>query len=202
MTSRFLNVLFSPSVKAVQQQLGSRDAYARRDGASEPDRLTESETGFIATRDSFYLSTIGHGGWPYIQHRGGPPGFVKVLGERTIGFADFRGNRQYLSVGNLLDDSRVAIFMMDYPSRTRLKLLGRARSVDLTSAPDLSTALTSDGYDARIERGIIIDIEAFDWNCPQHITPRYTLAEIEPAVAALKQRIAELEAALAGKQKS
>jgi uncharacterized protein len=197
MTSRYLNLLFSPSVKAAQQQNGSRDAYAKRDGASEPDRLTENETQFIASRDSFYMASVGAGGWPYVQHRGGPPGFIKVLGERTLGLADFRGNRQYVSVGNLVDDNRVALFMMDYARRARLKLLGRARVVDLSDAADLATALIGQAYGAKIERGIIIDVEAFDWNCPQHITPRFTLAEIEPSVAALKARIADLEAALA-----
>jgi uncharacterized protein len=197
MTSRYLNLVFTPSVKAAQQQNGSRDAYAKRDGASEPDRLTQSEAQFIATRDSFYMASVGAAGWPYIQHRGGPPGFIKVLGERTLGLADFRGNRQYVSVGNLADDNRVALFMMDYARRARLKLLGRARTVDLSEAPDLAAALIDPSYNAKVERGLIIDVEAFDWNCPQHITPRFTLAEIEPSVAALKARIAELEAELA-----
>jgi uncharacterized protein len=202
MTSRFLNLVFTSSVKAAQQQNGSRDAYAKRDGASEPDRLTESEAQFIATRDSFYMASVGAASWPYIQHRGGPPGFIKVLGERTLGLADFRGNRQYVSVGNLADDNRVALFMMDYARRARLKLLGRARTVDLADVPDLAAALIDQDYNAKVERGLIIDVEAFDWNCPQHITPRFTLAEIEPSVAALKARIAELEAALARKGSS
>jgi uncharacterized protein len=197
MTSRYLNLVFTPSVKAAQQQNGSRDAYAKRDHASEADRLTEKEAQFIATRDSFYMASIGAGGWPYVQHRGGPSGFIKVLGERTLGLADFRGNRQYVSVGNLADDSRVSLFMMDYARRARLKLLGRARAVDLSEAPDLAAALIDQDYNAKVERGLIIDVEAYDWNCPQFITPRFTLAEIEPSVAALKARIAELEAALA-----
>lgn len=194
MTSRFLNLVFSPSVKAAQRQSGSRDAYARRDGATEPDRLTENEAHFIATRDSMYVASIGADGWPYIQHRGGPPGFVKVLSERSLGFADFRGNRQYVSVGNLADENRVALFMMDYARRTRLKVLGRARVVDLANAPDLAATLIDQSYGAKVERGIVVEVEAFDWNCPQHITPRYTLAEIDPMISALKARIAELEA--------
>lgn len=194
MTSRFLNLVFSPSVKAAQRQGGSRDAYARRDGATEPDRLTENEAHFIATRDSMYVASIGADGWPYIQHRGGPPGFVKVLSERSLGFADFRGNRQYVSVGNLADENRVALFMMDYARRTRLKVLGRARVVDLANAPDLAATLIDQSYGAKVERGIVVEVEAFDWNCPQHITPRYTLAEIDPMISALKARIAELEA--------
>ena len=158
--------------------------------------MTENEAQFIATRDSFYTS-VGAAGWPYIQHRGGPAGFIKVLVERALGLADFRGNRQYVSVVNLADDNRVALFMMDYARRARLKLLGRARTVDLADAPDLANALIDQGYNAKVERGLIIELEAFDWNCPQHITPRFTLTEIEPSVTALKARIAELEAALA-----
>jgi len=197
MTSRFLNLVFSPSVKEVQQRHGSREAYGRRDGATEPDRLTENEAQFIAMRDSMYMASIGANGWPYVQHRGGPPGFIKVINARSLGIADFRGNRQYVSVGNLADDSRVALFLMDYPRRARLKILGRARPVDLAHAPDLASALIDPGSDAKVERGIIIDVEAFDWNCSQHITPRYTLPEIEPSIAALKARIAELEAEVA-----
>lgn len=194
MTSRYMNLVFTPSVRAAQQRHGSRDAYAKRDSASEPDRLTGNEVQFIATRDSMYMATVGAGGWPYVQHRGGPPGFIKVLGESSLGFADFRGNRQYVSVGNFADDNRVSLFFMDYARRARLKLLGRARTVELADAPDLASALTDEGYGAKIERGIVIDVEAFDWNCPQHITPRYTLAEFEPTISALKARIAELEA--------
>ncbi len=197
MTSRYLNLVFTPSVKALQERNGSRDAYAKRDGGSEPDRLTENETKFISARDSFYMASIGAGGWPYVQHRGGPVGFIKVLDDRRIGIADFRGNRQYVSVGNLADDDRVALFLMDYPRRTRLKLLGRARAVDLAHAPDLAAAMVDEGYGAKVERGFIIEIEAFDWNCPQHISPRFTVAEIEPSIATLKARIVELEMKLA-----
>lgn len=197
MTARYLDLMFSPAVKAVQQQNGSRDAYAKRDGATESDVLTENEAQFIATRDSFYMASVGASGWPYVQHRGGPMGFLRVLGGRTIGFADFRGNRQYVSVGNLADDNRVALFLMDYPRRARLKLLGRATTVSLSETPELATALIDQNYGAKVERAILIELEAFDWNCSQHITERFTLAEIEPAIAVLKSRIAELEAELA-----
>jgi predicted pyridoxine 5'-phosphate oxidase superfamily flavin-nucleotide-binding protein len=197
MTSRFLNVLFSPSVKAAQEANGSRAAYARHDGtAREADRLSEREAAFIAVRDSFYMATVGHEGWPYIQHRGGPAGFVKVLSERTFGFADFRGNRQYVSVGNLTDDNRAAFFFMDYPNQARLKVLGRVRAVDLKADPGLAKALIVPGYKATPERALVVEVEAFDWNCPQHITPRFTVEQIEPAVEALRARIAELEAEL------
>jgi uncharacterized protein len=194
MTARFLNLLFSPSVKTVQEQMGSRAAYSKRDASTEPDVLTENEAAFIASRDSFYLASIGAGGWPYIQHRGGPVGFAKVLGERTIGLADFRGNRQYVSIGNIADDDRVSLFFMDYPRRARLKLLGRAKMVDLADARSLAAALVDTDYGAKVERGLLIEVEAFDWNCPQHIAPRYTLAELAPSIEALKERIAQLEA--------
>jgi uncharacterized protein len=197
MTSRFLNLVFSPSVKAVQQQNGSRQAYSRADQSEvAPDRLTGNEAQFIAARDGVYMASVGEGGWPYIQHRGGPAGFVKVLDDRTLGIADFRGNRQYVSVGNFTHDPRVALFFMDYPQRARLKLLGRARVVDLADNADLAAALADTDYSAKIERCLMIDVEAFDWNCPQHITPRYTFAEIEPSIAVLKSRIEQLEAEL------
>lgn len=198
MTSHFFNMVFTPSVKAAQEANGTRRAYAGHDGAArEPDRLTEREAAFIAARDSFYMATVGEGGWPYIQHRGGPSGFVKVLSERTLGLADFRGNRQYVSVGNLAHDDRAALFFMDYAHRARLKLLGRVRAVDLEAEPALAMALVDADYGAKVERGLLIEVEAFDWNCPQHITPRHTLGEITPAIDALKARVAELEAELA-----
>jgi uncharacterized protein len=202
MTSHFLNLLASPAVKAAQEANGSRAAQSRHDSASlEPDHLTEREAAFIAMRDSFYMATVGHEGWPYMQHRGGPSGFVKVVSERSFAFADFRGNRQYVSVGNLAADDRAAFFFMDYANRARLKVLGRVRAIDLASDPALAKALIVPGYKAMPERALVVDVEAFDWNCPQHITPRFTVEQIEPAVEALKARIAELEAAL-GRQKS
>lgn len=194
MKSHFLNMVFTPSVKATQNALGSRDAYARHDGAAEPDRLSEDETGFIEARDSFYMASVSETGWPYIQHRGGPKGFVQVLDDCTLALADFRGNRQYVSVGNIARDDRVALFFMDYSNRRRLKLLGRMQAIDLAENADLAAALADAAYKARVERGLIIKVEAFDWNCPQHITPRYTLEEIAPTIETLKARIAELEA--------
>lgn len=194
MTSRFLNIVFTPAVKTAQEAHGSRSAYARRDSAGEADRLTESEAAFIAARDSFYMATVSETGWPYIQHRGGAPGFVKLLDDCTLGFADFGGNRQYVSVGNLSRDDRAALFFMDYPQRRRLKLLGRVRAVDLAASPELAAALIDGSYKARVERGFVIDVAAFDWNCAQHIAPRYTMEEIAPTIEALRARIAELEA--------
>lgn len=194
MTSHFLNVLASSAVKAAQEANGSRATQARHDAASpEPDLLSEREADFIGVRDSFYMATVGNEGWPYMQHRGGPAGFVKVLSEHTFGFADFRGNRQYVSVGNLAADNRAAFFFMDYANRARLKVLGRVRAVDLGANQALANALIVPGYKALPERALIVDVEAFDWNCSQHITPRYTVEQIEPTVDALKARITELE---------
>ncbi len=198
MTPKFAELTFTPTVKAVQEQMGSRKAYGRMDGVpADGDQLGGAEAAFIATRDSFYIASVSESGWPYIQHRGGPAGFVKVLDERTLGFADFRGNRQYVSVGNLSGDERVALFFMDYPRQARLKLLGRARIVPAEEEPELIARLAVPGYPARIERGIVITVEAFDWNCSQHITPRFGQAEIAVAIAPLQQRIRELEALVA-----
>jgi uncharacterized protein len=197
MSHRFADIAFTPTVKQVQERQGSRRSYAGNDAVAEPFNhlLGESEAGFIAARDSLYMASVGETGWPYIQHRGGPAGFVRVLDAQTIGFADFRGNRQYISVGNLLTDDRVSLFFMDYPNRTRLKLLGHARAVGPEDAETLSR-LTVPGYRATVERGIVITVEGFDWNCPQHITERFSLDEVRKVTAPLLTRIAELEAQL------
>ena len=198
MSHRFADIAFTPTVKKVQEELGSRKAYARMEGETEATnhRLTEAEAGFLAARNSLYMATVSETGWPYVQHRGGPTGFVRVLDEATIGFADFRGNRQYVSVGNLKTDDRVSLFFMDYPNRTRLKLLGRARIIGLEDAAILSR-LEAPDYRARVERGVLIKIEGFDWNCPQHMTERYTREEMSRVIEPLEARIAELEADLA-----
>lgn len=196
MTHRFSQVMFTPTVKGVQEALGSRGAYERFEepGLSARDRLGEGEAAFIAQRDSFYMATVSETGWPYVQHRGGPPGFLKVLDDRTIGFADYSGNRQYVSVGNLTVDDRVALILIDYPNRRRLKIIGRARLVDHDSEPDTIRRLRDRDYDARIERAMVIAVEGFDWNCPQHITPRFTQAEVARSVAPLIARLQALEA--------
>ena len=150
---------------------------------------------FIALRDTFYIASVSETGWPYVQHRGGPPGFIKVLDATTLGFADYRGNRQYVSVGNVLKDDRVALILVDYPNRTRLKILGHARIVS-PDETDLLATLCVPAYVARVERGFMIKIAAYDWNCPQHITPRFAVAEIESLVGKLKERLASLEAQL------
>jgi predicted pyridoxine 5'-phosphate oxidase superfamily flavin-nucleotide-binding protein len=187
----FAEIAFTPSVKAAQSRYGSRRANQGLEEAEDrEDELTEVEREFIESRDSFYQATVSETGWPYVQFRGGPPGFVKVIDTKTIGFADFRGNVQYLSVGNINADGRIALILMDYPNRRRLKIWGRARIVHEADEPGVLAALKITGYKARVERAIVIAVEAFSWNCPQHITPRFSEAEVKAAMAPL---IAELE---------
>lgn len=197
MAHAFARIAFTDTVKAIQAEQGSRASYARFERGTEPvnEVLGPTEAGFIAARDSFYMATVGETGWPYVQHRGGPPGFVRVLDERTLGFADLRGNRQYITVGNLATDDRVSLFFMDYANRTRLKLLGRARIVGTEDQATLSRLMVPE-HGAKVERAMLIEVVGFDWNCPQHITPRFTLEEVKAAVAPLQARIAELEARL------
>lgn len=192
MSSAFFNIAFTSNVKAVQARLGSRDGYGTHDQASvvEP-RLGQAEIEFIQARDSFYQGTVSETGWPYVQHRGGPAGFIKVLDGRTLGYADFSGNRQYISVGNLAGDDRVCLFLMDYPNQARLKILGRARVIDEDSDQEMLARLEDSHYRARVERGIVIHIEGFDWNCPKYITPRYTKDEIAQRIR--EARSAETE---------
>jgi uncharacterized protein len=163
-------------------------------GHREFDRFTGDEVAFIAERDSFYVATVSESGWPYVQHRGGPAGFVKVLDDKTLAFPDFRGNLQYISLGNVAADDRVALIMVDYPRRARLKILAHMEARDLAADPALAARLSLSGYRAKVERAFVLHLETFDWNCPQHITPRYTEADIAVAVTSLTDRIAELEA--------
>ncbi|MEZ4399967.1 MAG: pyridoxamine 5'-phosphate oxidase family protein [Kofleriaceae bacterium] len=195
---RFHDLLFTPTVQGLQARMGSRASYARLAGGPRRDRLGPDERAFLAARDSCYLASVGEGGWPYVQHRGGPPGFLRVLDDATVAVADFRGNRQYISVGNLAHDDRVAMILVDYPNQARLKLLARAAVVEAADDPDLLARLAVPGYPATIERALRLTIEGFDWNCPQHITPRFTLAEVEQATAPLRARVAELERQVAG----
>lgn len=190
----FRDLMFTPPVRALQDRAGSGRAYGRPRTTAGPDRLGPDERAFLGARDSFYLASVGVTGWPYVQHRGGPPGFVRVLDDATLAFADFRGNRQYLTVGNLVDDARVALIFVDYPNQARLKVLARARSVEAADDPALIAQVAVPGYDARIERAVVLTVEGLDWNCPQHIVPRYTTGEIEAAVAPMRARLAELEA--------
>ena len=193
MAAKFMQMSLTPAVQAAEERYFGRHHVVA--DAPERDALTEDEAAFIATRDSFYMATTNADGWPYIQHRGGPVGFLKALGPNLLGFADLKGNRQLLSTGNLDGDDRVALFLMDYPRRERL---GHARVLDAREHSDLADELNpTPELRTRIERLFLIDVVSFDWNCPQYITPRYTEAEIAEAVAPLKARIAELEAQVA-----
>ena len=183
MTQRYREIAFTPAVRAAQVRNGSADIYATAapgEGAGgEADALTAAEMTFISLRDSFYFATVSASGWPYMQHRGGPPGFVKIISPRQISIADYRGNQQYVSLGNLADNDRASLFFMDYMNRYRLKVLARARIIDLTGDAALAQQLSDPAYDGALERGILFEIEAFDWNCPKYITPRFTEAELQ-----------------------
>lgn len=195
MPGNFAKIMFTPSVKAAQTRYGSRAANERFELTDDPgDTLGPVEAAFVEARDGFYQATVNEQGWPYVQFRGGPPGFLKVLDGRTIGYADFRGNIQYLSVGNLADNERIALILMDYANRRRLKIWARARIVHHDDDPELLARLEVPTYRARVERAVVMTIEAIEWNCPQHITPRFTEAEINELVAPLRDRLADLEA--------
>jgi len=197
MGHRFAEVAFTASVKAAQEHNRTRAQNERLENNGGPnDELGPGEAAFIAARDSFYMATVSETGWPYVQHRGGPPGFIRVLDARTVAFADFRGNRQYVSVGNLARNDRASVILVDYPNRQRLKILGHIRLVDADDDPELVKRVEMPTYRARVERVMLISLEAFDWNCPQHITPRFTAAEVDKATQPLRARIAHLEARL------
>ena len=193
MTYRFLDIAATPSVKAAQAANGSGAFWADFKGKRAFERFTEAETQFIAARDSFYMATVSESGWPYVQHRGGPAGFLHVLDETTLAFADFRGNRQYISVGNAAPNDRAALILVDYPNRRRLKIYARVEVKDLSADVTLSEKLKTADYKARPERTILLHLEAFDWNCPQHITPRFSEAELAPALAPIRARLEQLE---------
>jgi predicted pyridoxine 5'-phosphate oxidase superfamily flavin-nucleotide-binding protein len=179
MTHKYLEIASTPAVKAVQARNGSRAAYARQEsGEVHNDRLGDDEAAFLSARDGFYLGSVSETGWPYIQYRGGPAGFLQVLDERRIAWAELGGNRQYITTGNLAEDGRVSLFLMDYAERERLKLFGRAKVIELAADPVLAARLTAPLGKARVERMMVVEVEAFDWNCPQHITPRFTAAEV------------------------
>lgn len=200
MGNKFAKIAFTANVKEIQELMGSRKNYAKTESGPEfHHELTDDEALFIGERDSFYIATVSETGWPYIQHRGGPKGFLKVLNKNEIGFADFSGNRQYISVGNLKNNDRVAIILVDYPNQARLKILGRATIID-DKNEKLAQLVPAD-YKAKTERGFVIQVEAFDWNCPQHITPRWTASDIQDAIQPLKDKIQELEETIQRLQK-
>lgn len=196
MAKNFADIAFTDSVKAQQEQYGSRQQYAQMDRLARGTTLTIAETEFIAARDGFYLATIGETGFPYVQFRGGPPGFLRVIDAKTLGYADFRGNRQYITVGNLDQNNRAALILMDYANRSRLKIYARIEVINAKDRPELMERLLVQGYDAKIERAMLLHVEAFDWNCPQHITPRFTMEEIQAMNAPIYEHIAKLEAEL------
>lgn len=180
MPRAYAELTFTPNVRAMQEKQGSADSYAKflAPEVSGGDVFTARETEFIAQRDGFYQATVSETGWPYVQFRGGPRGFLKVIDERRLAYADFRGNRQYLSVGNLQSNNRISLFLMDYPNRCRLKILGTVELVDIEDDPDLIASLHDPEYRAVPERAFVITLAGFDWNCPQHIPQRYTLDEL------------------------
>jgi uncharacterized protein len=190
----FGSIAFTPVVKQLQERYGSRQQYERmeKSGASH-NRFTPFEFDFLAQRDSFYWATIGATGWPYVQHRGGPKGFLKVIDDHTLALADFRGNKQFISTGNLLTDNRVAMIMVDYPRQARLKILGHVEILEGDKAAEWIKRVRMPGYKAVIERVFVIHVEAYDWNCPQHITPRYTAEEIREGVHAIEERLRSVE---------
>ncbi len=193
MASNYASLAFTNQIKAVQEKHGSRLSYERLEKRGVVDGLSENEIDFIRERDSLYLATIGENGYPYIQHRGGPKGFVKILDRNTIAFIDFSGNKQYISVGNLATHQKVSMIMMDYASRSRLKLYATADVIEWNDRPDLQKTLALENYPHKPERMMVLSIEAFDWNCPQHITPRYTAEEIEEALVPQREYIKKLE---------
>jgi hypothetical protein len=196
MARAFAEIAFTPAVRAAQSRQGSAAAYDRMlaPETERADRLGPEEAAFIAARDGFYQATVSETGWPYVQFRGGPAGFLKVLDQSTIAYADFRGNRQYVSAGNLAGDDRISMILMDYPNRRRLKLFGRARLVEAAEDAALVAGLHDPQYRARPERAVVITIEGLDWNCPQHIPVRLTREELEPHLAPLNDELVRLRA--------
>lgn len=196
MAKAFAELVFTQTVRAFQSAQGAAEMNDRMlaGDAARDDKLGPDEERFIALRDGFYQSTVSETGWPYVQFRGGPRGFLKVLDERTLAYADFRGNRQYVSAGNLGQDDRIALILVDYPNSARIKILGRSRLVDKVDAPALIAQLHDDSYKARPERAVVITVEAFDWNCPQHLPVRLTMEELQPILAPFQQELAQLRA--------
>jgi len=179
MNQNFTKFAFTDSVRKAQERYGTRAAYARMETSGDRYSLNDREKSFIQSRDSFYMATVGKNGWPYIQHRGGPKGFIKVIDNTTLGYADFQGNGQYISTGNLEADNKAALILVDYPLQQRLKLWVESKIIEADQNTDLMQQLEMPDYKARIERLVILTVKAYDWNCPQHITQRYTIEEIK-----------------------
>lgn len=193
----FLDIMATPAVRAAQAAMGSDRTWTNFKGHREFDRFGADEIAFIADQDHLYMATVGETGWPYVQHRGGKAGFVKVIDATTLAFPDYRGNRQYISVGNLSADDRVALILVDYPRRARMKILGRVEIVSAAERPDVAAIVLDPDDKAKVERIMILHLVTFDWNCPQHITPRFTEAEVGQAIKPLMDHVAALEAEVA-----
>jgi len=190
----FLDIAVTPSVRAAQAAMGVDQHWQHFKGERTFDKLTPNEAAFIAQRDSFYMATVSETGWPYVQHRGGPSGFLKVVDDRTLAFADYRGNRQYISTGNWAANDKACIFLMDYPRRARLKIYAHVEKLGVDEDPSLTALVTDGSYKAKIERIFRLRLESFDWNCQQHITPRFTEEEVLSAVKPMRERLERLEA--------
>lgn len=199
MAQNYIRTLFTDAARALQQQAGSRDTYARMEegGDGSPDLLGKKEAMFLAARDSFYIASVTADGWPYVQHRGGSAGFLKLLDGNRVAFADYPGNKQYISTSNLQAEPRVSLFLMDYPNRRRLKILGKANIVEPDEDPALLASLINPEDKAVVERIYVIEVIGFDWNCPQYITPRFTEAEIAAAVGPLTAELEQLRSEVA-----
>lgn len=196
----YAKTAFTEAVQRLQEKYGSRPTYAKVEKTSEKEGLGEYEEAFIGERDGFYMSSIGENGFPYIQYRGGPKGFLKVLDEETLGFLDFKGNMQFISMGNLSQNNKVALFLMDYARKVRLKIFAEAEVLDINANPELAKKLDIRNYKAKPERIVLLKVKAFDWNCPQHIKQRFTLEEMEMIfenqmeyIQKLEDKIKELE---------
>lgn len=196
MSRHYGTIAFTDAVRATQEHYGSDAFYSSRviraGAAPGPDPITEDVRTFLSQRDGFYIASVSETGWPYVQFRGGPSGFVRVLDDHAVGWADFKGNLQYISTGNLTATDRVALFVMDYAHRRRLKMFGHASIITVEEDAAFVESLVVPGYDAVVQRAIVVRIEAFDWNCQQHITPRFSAAELEPHLAALRDEVAAL----------
>jgi len=196
MPNAYHEIAFTEAVRSLQEEAGSRSVYAKYEASEQrmKTELTEPEQSYLATRDSFYMATVSETGWPYMQHRGGPVGFIKLLNSKEFGWAEYTGNKQYVSTGNIAGQDRVSLFFIDYASRTRLKIYGHAKVI----VPDdpLMEKLTEGAGDVVVERGMVVRVASYEWNCPKYITERYTRDEVQQALAQMGARIAELEARL------
>lgn len=189
----FMDIALTPGVRAAQAEMGVDHLWSDFRGHRAFDRFTEREAAFIALQDTFFIASVSETGWPYVQHRGGPPGVLKTIDERTLAFADYRGNRQYISTGNFKTNDRASLILVDHPRRARLKIYAHVETLALDADASLTEQVLDETYGAKPERIFRLRLEAFDWNCPQHITPRFTEAEIAAAVQPLRDRVEQLE---------